>query len=131
MSPRAATSSRVESLQVFQERPFGTKSLSQWDFKSSMKFISHTAKIHFVTECTKSMIFSMPTLLELEPQVMTLQEKDRASLATTLLSSLPPALYDEDDGVTEALRREQEAEFDPSAIKLSVAPNPASKTRTL
>jgi hypothetical protein len=62
------------------------------------------------------MIFSMPTLLELEPQVMTLQEHDRASLATTLLSSLPPALYDDDNGVTEALRREQEAESDPSVI---------------
>lgn len=58
----------------------------------------------------------MPTLLDLEPQVMTLSPHDRASLASTLLSSLPPVLHDDDDGVAEALRREAEAEHDPSVV---------------
>jgi len=58
----------------------------------------------------------MPTLLELEPQVMTLSPHERATLASALLSSLPPVLQDEDDGVAEALRRESEAENDPSVI---------------
>jgi len=47
---------------------------------------------------------------------MTLSPHDRASLAATLLSSLPSVLHDEDDGVAEALRRESEAEHDASAI---------------
>lgn len=58
----------------------------------------------------------MPTLLELEPQVMTLSERDRASLASSLLFSLPPTLHDEDEGVAEALRRESEAESDPGVV---------------
>jgi hypothetical protein len=58
---------------------------------------------------------AMATLSELEPQVLALPERDRADLAARLLSSLPPMLDDEDDGVAEALRRESEAEHDPSA----------------
>lgn len=57
----------------------------------------------------------MATLSELEPQVLALPERDRADLAARLLSSLPPILEDEDQGVAEALRREREAEEDPSA----------------
>jgi putative addiction module component (TIGR02574 family) len=57
----------------------------------------------------------MATLSELEPQVLALSERERADLAARLLSSLPPVLDEEDDGVAEALRREQEAEADPSA----------------
>jgi len=57
----------------------------------------------------------MPTLLDLEPQALTLSPRDRASLASALLFSLPPLLHDEDDGVVEALRREAEAEHDPDA----------------
>jgi hypothetical protein len=51
----------------------------------------------------------MPTILELEPQVMTLSERDRANLASSLLFSLPPTLHDEDEGLADALRRESEA----------------------
>ena len=58
----------------------------------------------------------MATLFELEPLVMTLPLQDRANLASTLLSSLPPFLHDDDDGVAEALRREAEAAHDPSVI---------------
>jgi hypothetical protein len=57
----------------------------------------------------------MATLSELEPQVLALPERDRADLAARLLSSLPPVLDEEDDGVAEALRRAREAELDPSA----------------
>jgi hypothetical protein len=57
----------------------------------------------------------MATPNELESQVLALPERDRADLAARLLSSLPPVLDDEDDGVAEALRREREAELDPSA----------------
>lgn len=57
----------------------------------------------------------MATLSELEPQVLALSERDRADLAARLLSSLPPVLDEEDDGVAEALEREREAELDPSA----------------
>ena len=42
-------------------------------------------------------------------------EQYRADLAARLLSSLPAVLEDEDDGVAEALRREKEADDDPSA----------------
>ena len=57
----------------------------------------------------------MATRIELEPQVLALPERDRADLAAKLLLSLPAVLDEEDDGVAEALRREQEAEADPSA----------------
>jgi hypothetical protein len=58
----------------------------------------------------------MPTLLELEPQVMTLSERDRANLASSLLFSLPPTLHDEDEGLADALRRESEAESDAGVV---------------
>jgi Putative addiction module component len=57
----------------------------------------------------------MPTLQELEPQALALTQHERADLAASLLSSLPPILDDEDEGVAEALRREAETVADPSA----------------
>jgi putative addiction module component (TIGR02574 family) len=57
----------------------------------------------------------MPTLQELEPQALALTQHERAELAASLLSSLPPILNDEDEGVAEALRREAEIDADPSA----------------
>ena len=41
-----------------------------------------------------------------------LPEKERASLASRLLQSLPPVALDEDEGVAEALRRDAELEAD-------------------
>ena len=56
----------------------------------------------------------MQTITELAPQVLALAERERASLASILLDSLPPVLVDEDEGVSEALRREAEMDADPS-----------------
>lgn len=57
----------------------------------------------------------MPTLLELEPQVLALEKRERGQLASKLIESLSPDLDDDgEDSVTTALRREKEAEADPS-----------------
>ena len=45
---------------------------------------------------------------------MTLTDQQRATLASHLLQSLPAVLYEEDDGLAEALRRDAELEADPS-----------------
>ena len=57
----------------------------------------------------------MPSIHDLEPQVLALPERERATLASILLSSLPPVLADDDDGIAEALRRDAELDADPSA----------------
>lgn len=57
---------------------------------------------------------SMTTLNEIETSAMTLPEKQRAELASHLLSSLPAILPDEDEGLAEALRRDAELDVDPS-----------------
>jgi hypothetical protein len=49
---------------------------------------------------------------ELESQLLSLPERERAGLASMLLSSLPP-VQDGEDGLKEALRREAELEADP------------------
>lgn len=51
---------------------------------------------------------------EIEKLALELPEADRAVLASALLESLSPVLDDEDEGVTEALRRDVEFEADPS-----------------
>ena len=57
----------------------------------------------------------MATLPEIEIRAMRLSDSDRAKLATLLLHSLPsPGFDDDDDGITEALRREAEMDADPS-----------------
>jgi hypothetical protein len=61
--------------------------------------------------------FLMPSLIDIEPQALALSEHDRAKLASRLLASLPPVLDEADGGVAEALRREAEAEADPSVIQ--------------
>jgi hypothetical protein len=59
----------------------------------------------------------MAALLELQPQALSLCERERAQLAAILLRSLPAGVEDEDDdGVAEALRREEESAADPSAL---------------
>ncbi|NNE93681.1 MAG: addiction module protein [Verrucomicrobiales bacterium] len=56
----------------------------------------------------------MTTLLEIEKTAMALPEEERAQLASSLLSSLPAILHDEDDGIAEAQRRDAELDVDPS-----------------
>lgn len=61
----------------------------------------------------------MSTIVEIEKLALDLPEQERAALAVNLLNSLPGILSDEDEGVTEALRRDAEIEADPAkAISL-------------
>lgn len=57
----------------------------------------------------------MVTLSEIQGSAMQLPEDQRAQLAASLLESLPAVLHDDDDGVSEALRRDAELEENPSA----------------
>jgi hypothetical protein len=52
----------------------------------------------------------MHSSAELEKFAMNLPAGERALLATHLLQSLPPVLYDEDEGVSEALARDADFE---------------------
>ena len=58
----------------------------------------------------------MQTFFELEPQVLALSERERLKLIESLLTSLPPKSDEEegDDSVTMALKREKDAEADPT-----------------
>ena len=56
----------------------------------------------------------MSTIVEVEKLALDLSERERAALAANLLDSLPATLSDEDEGVTEALRRDAEIEADPA-----------------
>ncbi len=55
----------------------------------------------------------MPTLTEIEKLASGLPDAERAALAAHLLGSLPAVLEDEDEGVTEALRRDAELDANP------------------
>ena len=55
----------------------------------------------------------MATIIEIEEEALKLPEAQRAALAAKLLRSLPPVLYDEDEGVAEALRRDAEMDANP------------------
>ncbi len=57
----------------------------------------------------------MATISEVEKLALDLPENQRAVLAAHLLTSLPPVLHDEDDGIAEALRRDAELDAKPSA----------------
>lgn len=48
------------------------------------------------------------TVNELHDQALSLPDADRAALAAELLSSLPSILVEEDNGVTEALKRSKD-----------------------
>jgi len=62
----------------------------------------------------------MATIIEIEKLALDLPERDRATLITNLLHSLPPILSDEDDGIAEALRRDVELDANPGlAISLA------------
>lgn len=58
----------------------------------------------------------MATIVEIEKLALSLPEKERASLAANLLESLPGVLFDEDEGVAEALRRDSEIDASPDQI---------------
>ncbi len=57
----------------------------------------------------------MVTLSELESQALQLPQDQRASLAATLLESLPAVFHDNDAGLQEAIRRDAELDKDSSA----------------
>jgi hypothetical protein len=56
----------------------------------------------------------MVTLTEVESLAFKLPESDRAKLAAELLESLDGVLMDDDEGLSEALRRSEEMDRDPS-----------------
>jgi hypothetical protein len=55
----------------------------------------------------------MATAREVERLALDLEETERAILATHLLKSLPPVLDDADEGLAEALQRDQDLDADP------------------
>jgi hypothetical protein len=56
---------------------------------------------------------------QIAAEALRLPERDRAGLASRLLRSLPDVAFEEDEGVSEALRRDAEMDNDPSqAISL-------------
>jgi putative addiction module component (TIGR02574 family) len=57
----------------------------------------------------------MSKIEALKTEAMNLTDRDRANLASELLDSLPAALHDEDDGLAEASRRDQEMDASPSS----------------
>jgi hypothetical protein len=58
----------------------------------------------------------MATIVEVKKLALDLPEKERAVLAANLLESLPGVLWDEDDGVAEALRRDAQMDADPDQV---------------
>jgi len=57
----------------------------------------------------------MSTFAEIEREAMNLTDADRTALAERLIASLPALLSDNDDGISEALRRDAELDRDPAA----------------
>ena len=62
----------------------------------------------------------MASISEVEKLALDLPETHRAALAAHLLSSLPPILHDDDEGIAEALLRDAELEANPE-LGLSLA----------
>ena len=56
----------------------------------------------------------MTRIQEIRQQTATLTTGEKAALAAELLASLPPILDDDDEGIAEALRRDEEMDRDPS-----------------
>jgi hypothetical protein len=54
----------------------------------------------------------MPSVAELEKYALELPEHQRATLVVHLLHSLPAPLQDDDEGISEALRRDAEMDSD-------------------
>jgi len=55
----------------------------------------------------------MATIIEIEKLALDLPEQQRATLAANLLESLPAILSDADEGIAEAMRRNEELDADP------------------
>lgn len=58
----------------------------------------------------------MAPIVEIEKLALSLPEKERAALAANLLESLPGVLFNEDEGVAEALNRDSEIDANPDQI---------------
>jgi hypothetical protein len=72
----------------------------------------------------------MATILEIEKLALTLPEEQRATLAASLLESLPGVLSDEDGGIAEALRRDADLEANPhQAITLELLDDQVNSRR--
>lgn len=56
----------------------------------------------------------MATIEDVQRLALDLPESQRATLAADLLGSLSPVLHEEDEGVTEALRRDAELDANPA-----------------
>lgn len=67
----------------------------------------------FIRNFTKFPIMTRIQALKAEP--MGLTDTERAALASDLLDSLPATLSDEDEGVSEALRRDADLSSNPSS----------------
>jgi hypothetical protein len=62
----------------------------------------------------------MATIVEVKKLALDLPEKERAILAANLLESLPGILWDEDQGIAEALRRDAQLDANPEqAVSLA------------
>jgi len=57
----------------------------------------------------------MTRVQEIRQRASALSSHEKAELAADLLESLPPILDDDDEGVAEARRRDEEMERDPNA----------------
>ncbi len=57
----------------------------------------------------------MARIQEIQQQAISLSVSEKARLAADLLEGLPPILDDDDEGVAEARRRDEEMDKDPAA----------------
>ena len=71
----------------------------------------------------------MATISEIQKLALTLSERERATLAANLLDSLPGVLYDEDEGIAEAIRRDAEMDDPANVISLAELNELVSKRR--
>jgi hypothetical protein len=58
----------------------------------------------------------MATIVEVKKLALDLSEKERAVLAANLLESLPGVLWNDDEGIAEALRRDAEIDANPEQV---------------
>ncbi|MDQ1729445.1 MAG: hypothetical protein QOD33_1570 [Pyrinomonadaceae bacterium] len=92
----------------------GDEVLREYDVYSA---ICVTLLLPYLSESYPS---RMATIVEVKKLRLDLLEKERAVLAANLLESLPGVLWNEDEGIAEALRRDAEIEASPEqAISLA------------